>query len=106
MKRGGERSKSDHELREVVELRHPDPHHVLGLHLDKDGVTVRVFRPDATGIDLLPDFGGRVAMRHRLGGIWEVKLNGQAAAFSYHVEVHYRDASFVIKDPYSFLPTL
>jgi 1,4-alpha-glucan branching enzyme len=106
MKRSGEKSAVDGELKQVVELRHADPHHVLGLHVEDGGVVVRAFRPGASGVELLPDFGGKLAMRARGDGIFEVRLNGRTEPFRYSLEVQYGDRTFQLKDPYSFLPTL
>ena len=45
-----DRQQVDAELQQVVELRHPEPHRVLGIHPDGDGMVVRAFRPDAVSI--------------------------------------------------------
>ena len=50
----------DEQIRRLLDLTHPDPHSVLGIHPDGDGVVVRAYRPDAEQVTILPDFGGRV----------------------------------------------
>ena len=40
-------------------------------------MVVRAFRPDAVSIHVLPEFGGRIPMTHRLGGVFEARLNGR-----------------------------
>ena len=58
----------DEQIRRLLELSHPDPHSLLGIHPDGDGVVVRTFRPDAEQVAILPDFGGRVrAARIQVG---------------------------------------
>src|SRR5207253_1131688 len=85
-----------------VELRHPDPHAVLGIHPDGDGVVIRAFRPDAERVTILPDFGGEVPARHRKGGVFEARLNGRKDVFGYLLKIEYRGgASFTLRDPYS-----
>ena len=106
MRRPTDLAKVDVEIQRLVELRHPDPHAVLGIHPDGDGVVVRAFRPDAERVTILPDFGGEVPARHRKGGVFEARLNGRRDVFGYLLKVDYRGgASFTLRDPYSFLPT-
>src|SRR5262249_18509559 len=96
----------DQEIQRIIELRHPSPHDILGLHLTGDGAVVRAYRPEASGIDLLPDFGGRISMAPMRQGLFEAHLPGRQQAFGYLLEVHYPDgARFVLRDPYNFLPT-
>ena len=107
MRSPSDRSHIDAELQRLVELRHSEPHSVLGIHPDGSGVVVRAFRPDAVSIHVLPDFGGRIPMQHRLGGVFEARLNNREGTFDYTLEVEYPGKRvFKLKDPYSFLPTL
>ncbi len=101
------RAEVDDQIDQLVSLRNREPHEVLGLHLDGDGVVVRAFRPDALRIELLPEFGGKLAMTHRHGGLFEARINGRSEGFNYLLEVHYPGgAQYTLRDPYSFLPTL
>ena len=94
------------QIQQVLELRHPDPHSVLGIHPDGAGVVIRVYRPDAQNVTVIPDFGGEIPARPRAGGIFEARLNGRDQVFGYLVRVEYRGgASFTFRDPYSFTPT-
>ncbi|HEX9507399.1 MAG TPA: alpha-amylase family glycosyl hydrolase, partial [Myxococcales bacterium] len=103
---GSDLSGLESELQRIVELRHPSPHDFLGIHRAGDGVVVRAFRPEASGIDVLPDFGGRVPMQHLRDGLFEARLPEQKELFGYLLEVHYPDHSrYKLRDPYSFLPT-
>ena len=97
----------DEQIRRLLDLSHPDPHSVLGIHPDGDGVVVRAYRPDAEQVTILPDFGGRVPAVHRRGGVFEARLNNRRDLFGYLIEVRYRGgATFTLRDPYSFPPTL
>jgi len=94
------------EIQRILELRHPSPHDVLGLHLTPEGVVVRAFRPDADRIVLIADFGATIPMRPLRDGFFEVQLPGRKDAFGYLLEVHYPNhATYTLRDPYSFLPT-
>ena len=107
MKKPMDRQQVDAELQQVVELRHPEPHRVLGIHADGDAMVVRAYRPDAVSIHVQPEFGGRIPMTHRVGGVFEARLNGRSEAFNYLLEVEYPgNKTFTLRDPYSFLPTL
>ena len=65
------RDQVDAAIKEVAALRHPDPHAVLGIHPDGDGVAIRAFRPDAVGVTALPESGGRIPLEHQMGGVFE-----------------------------------
>jgi 1,4-alpha-glucan branching enzyme len=107
MRRPASLSQVDEQVRRLLDLSHPDPHSVLGMHPDGDGVVVRTFRPDAERVTVLPDFGGRVPAVHRRGGVFEARLNNRHDLFGYLVEVRYPGgATFTLRDPYSFPPTL
>ncbi|MFL5309586.1 MAG: 1,4-alpha-glucan branching enzyme, partial [Myxococcales bacterium] len=107
MRRPAALAKVDEQIRRLLDLSHPDPHSVLGMHPDGDGVVVRTFRPDAERVTVLPDFGGRVPAVHRRGGVFEARLNNRHDLFGYLIEVRYAGgATFTLRDPYSFPPTL
>jgi len=107
MRRAASLAHVDEQIRRLLDLSHPDPHSVLGIHPDGDGVVVRTFRPDAERVTVLPDFGGRVPAVHRRGGVFEARLNNRSDLFGYLIEVRYPGgATFTVRDPYSFPPTL
>ncbi len=94
------------QLQRLIEFNHPDPHAVLGIHSDGDGVVVRTFRPDAEKVTILPDSGGRLPAVHVRDGVFEARLNNRADLFHYLIEVTYKGGStFTQRDPYSFEPT-
>ena len=97
----------DQQIQRLLDLSHPDPHSLLGIHPDGDGVVVRTFRPGAERVTVLPDFGGRIPAVHRRGGVFEARLNNRPELFGYLIEVRYPGgATFTLRDPYSFPPTL
>src|SRR5256886_12741922 len=107
MRRPTALAKVDEQIRRLLDLSHPDPHSVLGMHRDGDGVVVRTSRPDAEQVTVVPDFGGRVPAVHRRGGVFEARLNNRHDLFGYLIEVRYPGgATFTLRDPYSFPPTL
>ncbi|MFL5442861.1 MAG: GlgB N-terminal domain-containing protein, partial [Myxococcales bacterium] len=96
----------EQQIDRLVQLSHNDPHSVLGIHPDGDGIVVRTYRPDAESVTVLPDFGGRVPGRHRRHGVFEARLNNRPEAFGYLIEVKYPgEQIFTLRDPYSFPPT-
>jgi 1,4-alpha-glucan branching enzyme len=99
---------SEEDVKRLLALRHPDPHSVLGIHPMSGGVALRAFRPDASAIAALPDDGrAPIPLRPRGQGFFEAWVPGPEKAFSYLLEVSYpHGASFRLRDPYCFLPTL
>jgi len=88
-------------------LRHPEPHRILGLHPAPGGAFARVFRPEATAIDVVPDDGGRFPLAPVMGfpGVFEGRVTGKVRPYS--LDVRYPGGSrFTLRDPYAFLPTL
>ena len=82
-----------------------DPHAYLGAHAVKGGVMVRAYRPDAESIRVLP-MG--VELDQRDGdGVFEGLVEGAELPLEYELQVSYPAGdSYVLRDPYSFLPTL
>jgi 1,4-alpha-glucan branching enzyme len=91
-----------------------NPHGILGAH-EKDGsVVVRAFRPEATAVRVRPSntlsLGKTGPVEAELldpAGLWEALLPDASLPLDYELEVEYADgATFTLRDPYSFLPTL
>jgi len=82
-----------------------DPHAYLGAHPARGGVVVRAYRPDAQSIRVLP-MG--VELDQQDGdGVFEGMVEGAKLPLDYELEVGYPTGdSYVLRDPYSFLPTL
>ncbi|MHB8878058.1 MAG: 1,4-alpha-glucan branching enzyme, partial [Myxococcaceae bacterium] len=97
----------DEAIDRLLKLQHRDPHALLGIHPLNGGVVVRTYRPEAEKVELLPDFGGRIPMVERRGGLFEARIDGTTEAFGYLLEVSYPGGThFTLRDPYSFLPTI
>ncbi len=82
-----------------------NPHAYLGAHEGTEGVVVRVYRPEATGVrvqpmgvDLTPADGT---------GVFEGVVPGEKLPLRYELEVAYPDGNvFTLHDPYAFPPSL
>jgi len=98
------------EIDAIVRGEHSDPHHVLGPHPAADGVTIRVFRPDALTVDVVPDDPSllrRSAPRVDREGVFEAHFAERTDVFSYGLEIQRADGSREqTRDPFAFLPTL
>ena len=93
----------------IAALEHADPHSILGAHLERDGVAVRAFRPDAERVALLIDGEeqAREMTRAHPAGVFELRLKGQRELFAYRLEFFFRGGtSLTARDPYSFLPAI
>jgi 1,4-alpha-glucan branching enzyme len=99
---------ADPEIERLIELRHPDPHSILGAHPGPEGITIRAFRPDAKHVSVItgeshPWRMARVDDR----GLFEVLIKNHHEVFPYQLRVHYSDSDVVtIHDPYAYLPTI
>jgi 1,4-alpha-glucan branching enzyme len=88
---------------EVYELA--DPHGFLGAHEARGGVVVRVYRPEAESVRVLP-MGVELAQANG-DGVFEGMLEGASLPLDYRLEVRYPAGdTYVLRDPYAFLPTL
>ncbi|MFP5020130.1 1,4-alpha-glucan branching protein GlgB [Pseudonocardia phyllosphaerae] len=91
---------------------HHDPHAVLGAHPHADGTLIRVLRPHAVSVAVLPN--GDRALAHELEKVHESGLFSGVVPGSggdYRLLVSYADGSggtdeHVVDDPYRWLPTL
>jgi 1,4-alpha-glucan branching enzyme len=98
----------ERELDRLLAFEHHDPHSILGAHPDGNRVIVRVFRPDASSINLIISGDAPRPMRKRdLAGLFEIAVEGRVSLFPYQLEIHFPDGeSLTTYDPYSFMPTL
>jgi 1,4-alpha-glucan branching enzyme len=82
-----------------------DPHAYLGAHAVSGGVMVRAYRPDAESIRVRP-MGVELHQPDR-NGVFEGVVEGAELPLEYELEVTYPAGdSYLLRDPYSFLPTL
>ncbi|MGK3993171.1 1,4-alpha-glucan branching protein GlgB [Sorangium sp. So ce1024] len=98
----------------IAAVEHPDPHHVLGPHEVGDDLVVRVFRPDASEITLLPDDPSLPKLRMKRvhpAGLFEARFPGvsypKEGRFHYRLDLRYPDGNASVeRDPYAMRPTL
>ncbi|MEV0970269.1 1,4-alpha-glucan branching protein GlgB [Microtetraspora glauca] len=85
---------------------HHDPHSILGAHLERDGVTIRVLRPLAEKVEALVD-GTAHELHHVAAGVFEVTIPGVDKIPDYRVRITYPGAEpYETGDPYRHWPTL
>ena len=96
------------EIERVAAGEHADPHGVLGAHAAGGGIVVRAFRPGAESVRVLPQRGEPVELAQiHPAGIFEGTLPRRRTLPRYRLEVGYPGAApVVLRDPYSFAPTL
>ena len=94
-------------LTAVAEVRHANPHSVLGHHVEADGLHVRVLRPYAVSVRIRFEDGVELDAVHVIKGVWEAVREGQGATMDYRVLVTWDDGfEHVQDDPYRFAPTI
>ena len=105
---------SQHDVDRIVAIDHQDPHDVLGAHQvwlagKRSGVAVRVFRPDALSVRVVPDdrsIAPHDAERVHPAGLFEAVFPGTTQIFRYSLEVQYPKLKVTLRDPYASMPTL
>ncbi len=94
---------SDELDRLVAGITH-DPHAILGAHPTADGTGVCTLRPEAETVTLLLDDERHEMERLHDGGVFGVVLPDEVG--DYRLEVTYPSGTFIVDDPYRWLPTL
>jgi 1,4-alpha-glucan branching enzyme len=92
-------------LNQLVALRHPEPHQLLGMHVVGGEVVVRAWRPEADAVSVHADDGRQFPMTSLGRGLFVLQLKGMQA-FPYRLDIRYPERSFTLRDPYAFWPTL
>jgi 1,4-alpha-glucan branching enzyme len=96
----------------LTELRHRSPHELLGMHVlgDGSGVVARVFRPQATAVEIAPvheKAKPRFKLEQVRPGLFEGKTTGAKSVYAYDLIITGQDgAQTRARDAYSFLPCL
>ena len=93
------------EAYEIIEGRHSDPFHYLGLHKEGDRPVVRVFLPDASEV-LAVSPQGNASSLHRIhdAGLFEGPMSD--AVGTYKLRARFGDELVDLEDPYRFPPIL
>jgi 1,4-alpha-glucan branching enzyme len=97
------------ELLRIAAAEHPDPHSVLGPHMEDGALVIRVFRPDALEIMVVPDDPTkppRPLERRDPPGLFEARFRGIAAGMRYSLDVRRAGGITREGDPYSFPPSV
>jgi 1,4-alpha-glucan branching enzyme len=96
------------EIELLIARRQPDPHRVLGAHPAPRGAVVRVYRPDAQRVRVLPEGGEAVVLRRRRReGVFAGTIEGASLPLRYELELTAADgATRTLHDPYAYLPTV
>jgi 1,4-alpha-glucan branching enzyme len=92
------------ELNDLVNGSHGNPHGVLGAHPTTTGTVIRTLRPEAEAVAVVIDDERIPLQRIHDGGVFAGELPG--APSDYRLEVTYSDHTYIVDDPYRWLPTL
>jgi 1,4-alpha-glucan branching enzyme len=89
----------------VIEGRHSDPFHYLGLHVEDGDPVVRVFLPDAAEVAVVDERGHENSLRRvHDAGLFVGRLAEQSER--YHVRARFGENVVELEDPYRFPPIL
>ncbi|HTG87280.1 MAG TPA: 1,4-alpha-glucan branching enzyme, partial [Pyrinomonadaceae bacterium] len=82
-------------------------HQVLGPHLQDNGLTIRVFRPDAEQVEALIGRRRPILMEKiDAAGLFDVFVPRIKRIPSYRLRIHHSGGTTTIRDPYSIPPTI
>src|SRR5260370_26092151 len=89
----------------IIEGRHSDPFHYLGLHKEGDKTVVRAFLPEASNVEAIGEHGEAAALAriHDAGLFAGALPNGSKR---YQLRARYGDTVVDLDDPYRFPPVL
>src|SRR3981189_957211 len=89
----------------IVEGRHSDPFHYLGLHTEGGKTVVRAFLPQASNVEAIGEHGEAAALAriHDAGLFAGALPNGSKR---YQLRARYGDTVVDLDDPYRFPPVL
>src|SRR5690242_17302045 len=89
----------------IVEGRHSDPFHYLGLHSEGKRTVVRAFLPEASKVEAIDEHGGTATLVriHKAGLFAGALPNGPRR---YQLRARFGDTVVDLEDPYRFPPVL
>jgi len=96
-------------IERIAAVEEPDPHRVLGAHEEGGSVVVRVFRPDALEITVVPadpSIPPSSLERVHPGGVFEARVPGARIPLRYRLRIRRSLDVLEIADPYTFWPSL
>lgn len=101
------------EIDQIIGVRHPSPHSILGNHKLKAGgseaVVIRAFLPGAEQASVVVEGGDRVALpmkKIHADGLFETVVEERSDFFPYKLEFQTNHEICFRDDPYRFLPTV
>src|SRR5438067_1499831 len=97
------------ELNTFLSGTHPDPFRILGPHRSGDDLVIRVFRPDAQKVDILPDKQSDpiIAEKIHRDGFFCATVPGATRDWEYRLQITSWDGSqLVMRDPYRYGPIM
>jgi 1,4-alpha-glucan branching enzyme len=96
------------EIARLLELRHTDPHAILGVHPSPAGVAIRAFRPGARAMAVITgDLVAHPMRRIDPAGFFEALFPDRHHFFAYRLEASYPNGVIArFDDPYRFWPTV
>jgi 1,4-alpha-glucan branching enzyme len=95
---------SGEEVDRLLAGTHHNPHSILGAHPTDRGLILRTLRPDADSVTAVIG-DRRVELQHCRGGVWSAAVDLPHVP-DYRLEVRYGDRSYLVDEPYRFLPSL
>nr|MBA3768645.1 hypothetical protein [Acidobacteriota bacterium] len=97
-----------HELNRLFGFTHPDPHSILGIHPNANGLMVRAYRPDAERVELLiGKERPRQMIQSHPAGLFELLVSDRREIFLYKLRIYYANGQvYTQRDSYAYLPTL
>ena len=89
----------------ILEGRHSDPFHYLGLHSEGDQKVVRALLPEASNVEAIGEHGETAPLKriHDSGLFAGALPNGSTR---YQLRARFGDAVVDLDDPYRFPPVL
>src|SRR6266699_1206136 len=87
----------------IIEGRHSDPFHYLGVHKEGDKTVVRAFLPEASNVEAVGEHGetAKLSRIHDAGLFSGAMPNG---AQRYQLRAQFGDNLVQLEDPYRFPP--
>jgi 1,4-alpha-glucan branching enzyme len=98
-------SKLPREAYAIIEGRHSDPFHYLGLHEEEDGAVVRAFLPNAAEVSVVDEEGHQSGLdRIHEAGLFAGRLHNGSRR--YRLRARFGQDVVELEDPYRFPPVL
>src|SRR5580704_15124885 len=96
------------ELNSFLSGTYSDPFRILGPHRSKDDLVVRVFRPDAKEVEIVPNGQSPVVAEkiHR-DGFFQATIPNATRDLDYRLRLtSWDDSESTIRDPYQYGPIM